>query len=379
MVVKIEVFGEGLNQLINGNLIIFKRWIRSRKPVKIGDMVELIDEEENPVACGIWDKIGARILNFNECPNSLDDLIFEKFEFSKKSRERMGYENVYRLIHGDGDLFPGLIVDVYGPLAVIQSSSMAIDTIIPIIVKELVKVTGVDTVAEKSVQRVRSKSNLPPREKIHLGSRKEVIVEVDIEGIKYYVSLKSRKTGLYLDQRENRVYTRRFARGSSFLDLFSYTGGFGLNALHEGARHVTFVDKDTEALSALKKNLKLNNIDDSRVRIVKEDAFKFLRRSVKRDLNYEVTSVDPPALMDDYKDGLQRYKEVYVLSSQLSKDISVLSSCSRSMKLPLFISTVYDSVREPYSLLEVRGSAPDHPIRRGLEDYLKVAYVSYEG
>ena len=379
MVSKIVAFGDGLNQLIKGSLILFRRWIKQRKPMRIGEMVEILDEEGDAIACGLWDKIGVRVLGFDECPGSVEDLIRMRFEDSKRVRERLGYIHVYRLIHGDGDLFPGLVVDVYGPLAVVQSSSMAIDTIMPIIVRTLREVTGVDTVAEKSVQRVRSRSNLPFVEKIHVGNRKEVVVEVDGEGVKYLVSLKSRKTGLYLDQRENRIFTKRFSKDVRFLDLFSYTGGFGLNALHGGAKKVVFVDKDKDALSILKINLRLNGFDESKSEIFHEDAFRFLKRALKRRIEFDVTSVDPPAFMDDYKEGLKMYKEAYTSSSLITQSISILSSCSRKMNQRVFLSTIFESVREPYRLLETRGSAPDHPIRRGLEDYLKTAFVFLEG
>ncbi len=376
---RVIAFGDGSLQLLKGNLIIFKRWVKAKEPLRIGEMIEVLNEEEEPIACGIWDSIGLRVLEFSECPQDVETLVSNKLSSAKRIRERMGYEEVYRLIHGDGDLFPGLIIDVYGPLAVIQSSSLAVDVLLPIIIESLVRVTGVDTVAEKSVQRVRSKSKLPPKEVIHKGKRKEVVVEVDKEGIKYVVTLKSRKTGLYLDQRENRVYARRFSKSGSFLDLFSYTGGFGLNALHEGASKVVFVDRDPEALSLLRRNLKLNGFEESRTRIVREDAFKFLKKSLKRGSRFQVSSVDPPALMDDYKSGLKMYRELYALSSTVTSDISILSSCSRSFTLSMFKNTLFDVLEEPYRLLEIRGSAPDHPTRRGLEDYLKVAYVALGG
>ncbi len=374
MVETIEVFGDGLKELEKGNLIVFKRWLE-KKAIKIGEMVELVSEDY-VIGCGLWDKIGVRVLSFNPCPSTVEELIREKINTSRKIRERIGYVNVYRLIHGDGDLFPGLIVDVYGPLGVIQSSSAAVDVHVETIAEIMKKELGVSNVAEKSVQRVRSKAKLTPRERMVIGNLKEVVVEVDIEGVKYKVSVKGRKTGLYLDQRENRVFVQRISGGERFLDLFSYTGGFGLNALMGGAKSVTFVDKDKEALALLKENLKLNGIVERKVRIVNADAWEYLKRAVKRKWSFDVSSADPPALMDDRKDGLMLYKSAYALTREITKTTLVPSSCSRSMSRELFLRTLYDSLSEPYRILEVRGSAPDHPVRRGIEDYLKTAFVS---
>ncbi|UXD21413.1 SAM-dependent methyltransferase [Ignicoccus pacificus DSM 13166] len=369
----VEVYGDGVKAIERGELIIYKRWVE-KKPIKLGQMVELVSEDY-VLGCGIWDRIGVRILSFEPCPSSIDDLIEENLMRAKKLRERVGYWNAYRLVHGDGDLFPGLVVDIYKDIAVLQSSSAAIDVLVDKIAAKVKKVTGVDTVVEKSVQRVRSKAGLRPRERTLIGSKKETVVEVDVEGIKYKVDVRGRKTGLYLDQRENRVLAQRISKNSSFLDLFSYTGGFGLNALHGGAKKVVFVDTDEQALKLLRENLKLNNIPENKVEIVKEDAWKYLRKTMKRRRSFDVVSVDPPALMDDLRNGYELYRSAYAGARAVGRNFLILSSCSRSMSRSLFLKAIYESLDEPYRVMEVRGSAPDHPTRVGIEDYLKTAFI----
>ncbi len=352
-----------------GNPIIFKRWL-SIKKLPIGEMVEVIADDVR--ACGLADRIGVRIFLFDECPNDAKELFREVIEkaFTVKSKLRW---QAYRLINGDGDSFPGLIVDVYKDIAVLQSSSLAIDKHIMTIARIVKEVTGVDTVAEKSVQRVRAKVGLKPREGLLIGKKKETIV--DEEGVKFKVSIEGQKTGLYLDQRENRVFMEKFAEGN-FLDAFSYTGGFGLHALKAGARKVTFVDEDPWALKVLKENLRLNGFEEERAEVVRSDAWKFMERALRKGISFNSGSVDPPALMDDYPNGFNLYVKAYSLAFEITEGILALSSCSRSMDRETFLRALSIALSPSYRILEIRGSAADHSIRFGLEDYLKTAFVS---
>jgi len=366
---RIRVVGEGPKLLERGEMIIYRRWLKG-SPAPVGALVTLSDGEED-LACGLLDKIGVRVISFEPCPDSAEEAFREVIEKAFEAKS-LRYE-AYRLINGDGDSFPGLIVDVYKDLAVLQSSSLAIDKHIMTIAKIVKDVTGAEAVAEKSSQRVRAKVGLPPREGLLIGNKKETVV--DEEGVKFKVSIEGQKTGLYLDQRENRVYAERFSSGSKFLDAFSYTGGFGLHALKAGAREVTFVDEDPWALRVLRENLRLNNFDEGKVRVVREDAWKFFARSIKRGKSFEVGSVDPPALMDDYKDGYVRYVRAYSGAGSIIEVLAVLSSCSRSMDRETFVRAVHQALAPKYRILELRGSAPDHSTRMGLEDYLKTAFV----
>ena len=369
MTVRVRAIGEGSKLINRGNPIIFKRWL-SIKKLPIGEMVEVIADDA--VACGLTDKIGVKILAFENCPNNIQDLFMEVIEKAFTVKFKLGWQ-AYRLINGDGDSFPGLIVDVYKDIAVLQSSSLAIDRHIMTIAKIVKEVTGVDTVAEKSVQRVRAKVGLKPREGILIGKKKETVV--DEEGVKFKVSLEGQKTGLYLDQRENRIFMEKFAEGK-FLDAFSYTGGFGLHALRAGARKVTFVDEDPWALKVLRDNLKLNGIDEEKVEVVRSDAWKFMERALRKGSSFGSGSVDPPALMDDRPNGFSLYIKAYSLAFKITEGVLALSSCSRSMDRETFLRALSIALSPSYRILEIRGSAADHSIRFGLEDYLKTAFVS---
>ena len=354
--------------------VIYQKHVKG--DAEVGELVEV--ETEEGKFCALWDATGPvrlRILFWHECPGSVEEAIREVITKSFEVRRRNGAADwdAYRLVNSDGDSFPGLIVDVYKDLAVLQSSSLAVDKHLMKIASIVKEITGVEAVAEKSSQRVRAKVGLPLRERMLIGNKKETVV--DEEGVKFKVSLEGQKTGLYLDQRENRVYSERFAAGSKFLDAFSYTGGFGLHALKAGAREVTFVDEDPWALKVLKENLRLNNFDERKVKIVRSDAWKFFERAIKRGTEFDVGSVDPPALMDDYRDGYARYVRAFSGAAETIRSLAVLSSCSRSMDRNTFLKAIHQAAAPNYRILELRGSAPDHSVRLGLEDYLKVAFV----
>ncbi len=378
MTVRVRAIGEGSKLINRGNPIIFKRWL-SIKKLPIGEMVEVIADDA--VACGLTDKIGVKILAFENCPNNIQDLFMEVIEKAFTVKFKLGWQ-AYRLINGDGDSFPGLIVDVYKDIAVLQSSSLAIDRHIMTIAKIVKEVTGVDTVAEKSVQRVRAKVGLKPREGILIGKKKETVV--DEEGVKFKVSLEGQKTGLYLDQRENRIFMEKFAEGK-FLDAFSYTGGFGLHALRAGARKVTFVDEDPWALKVLRDNLKLNGIDEEKVEVVRSDIWPYLKSTFKRGIRWDSASYDPPAFIptkEMLREKIRDYITLYTFALKLAKKGSpvALSSCSQPLDRDKFlwvIGRAQEYSNRDVRVTSIRGPARDHVIKPGTEymEYLKFALL----
>ncbi len=370
----IEVNGEAVLKSLRYAPVIYQKHVRGKG--EIGRLYTI--RIDNLEICAMWDETGPvrlRVFGRGPCPKSVEELFYKLISDAYRIREKAKVTEwqAYRLINGDGDSFPGLIVDVYKDIAVLQSSSLAIDKHIMTIARIVKEVTGVDTVAEKSVQRVRAKVGLKPREGLLIGKKKETIV--DEEGVKFKVSIEGQKTGLYLDQRENRVFMEMFAEGN-FLDAFSYTGGFGLHALKAGARKVTFVDEDPWALKVLRENLRLNGIEEDKVEVVRSDAWKFMERALRKGISFSSGSVDPPALMDDYPNGFSLYVKAYSLAFKITEGVLALSSCSRSMDRETFLRALSIALSPSYRILEIRGSAADHSIRFGLEDYLKTAFVS---
>ena len=378
---KVEVAREAFEKVIEGGPVIYSKWVKGK--AEIGEMVEVYSEGEL-VGCGIYDQTGpvrVRIMDFDKCPLRVEDLWEQRILEALEARYKNGSAlwDAFRLLAGDGDLTSGLIVDIYKDTAVLQSSSLAVDKHLRIISELLVKNVGIRNVVNKSVQRVRLKVGLEPREEVIVGKAEEVIV--DEEGVKFKVNFKLQKTGLYLDQRENRVYFRNMIKDGSFLDAFSYTGGFGLHALFAGAKEVTFVDEDEEALSILRENLKINGFE-GKVEIVKSDIWPFLRGLRRR---YDYASFDPPAFIPskEYMEiGMRDYMRLYTYAFKTveSGGILSLSSCSYFFNRELFLRTIAKAsmfAKRNYKIFALRGASRDHVLRGGADylEYLKNAFI----
>ena len=379
----IEVNEEAVLKSLRYAPVIYQKHVRGKG--EVGELYTIrLDDLE---ICAMWDETGPvrlRVFGKGPCPRTVEELFYKLISNAYRVREKTKVTEwqAYRLINGDGDSFPGLIVDVYKDIAVLQSSSLAIDKHIMTIARIVKEVTGVDTVAEKSVQRVRAKVGLKPREGLLIGKKKETIV--DEEGVKFKVSIEGQKTGLYLDQRENRVFMEKFAEGN-FLDAFSYTGGFGLHALKAGARKVTFVDEDPWALKVLKENLRLNGFEEERVEVVRSDIWPYLKSALKKGLRWDSASYDPPAFIptkEVLKEKIKDYITLYTLALRLAKEGSpvALSSCSQPLDRDKFLWTIGKA--QEYSqrdarIASIRGPSRDHVIKPGTEymEYLKFALL----
>jgi len=377
----IVVNEEAVKKALRYAPVIYQKHVKGRG--EVGELYTL--QTEHGEICVMWDESGPvrlRVFKRGPCPRTVDELFTDIIMKAYRVREkaRVTKWQAYRLINGDGDSFPGLIVDVYKDIAVLQSSSLAIDKHIMKIARIVKEVTGVDTVAEKSVQRVRAKVGLRPREGLLIGSKKETIV--DEEGVKFKVSLEGQKTGLYLDQRENRVFMEKFVEGN-FLDAFSYTGGFGLHALKAGAKKVTFVDEDPWALKVLRENLRLNGFEEERAEVVRSDIWPFLKMMLKKGKRWESASYDPPAFIptkEVLKEKIKDYITLYTLAFKLSVDggIVALSSCSQPLDREKFLWTIgraQEYSEKDVRIVSVRGASRDHVIKPGTEymEYLKFA------
>ncbi len=371
---------EALRKALTGPPIIFEKNVKGRG--EVGELVEI--EFEGSKLCGMWDDTGPvrlRLLLFHECPSSAREAFEELIETSYRVRELNGAANwdAYRLVNGDGDMLSGLIVDVYKDVAVVQSSSKAIDVHLKEIAEIVKKVTGVSSVYEKSVQRVRRKVGLEPREGFLIGNVKEVVV--DEEGVKLYVNVTLQKTGLYLDQRENRVLFGQLAFGK-VLDLFSYTGGFGLHALANGATRVKFVDEDPEALRILRVNLRLNSVSEEKVEVVQSDVWSFLRKDEEK---FDSMSVDPPAFIPSkeyFEMGLRDYLKVYTESLKRLEvgGLGAFSSCSQPLTREKFLEAIGKASKYSKSrvrIFKVSGASRDHVISPHVPylEYLKTAFL----
>ena len=290
-----------------------------------------------------------------------------------------------RVIFGEADFLPGLVVDKFADVLVVESLALGIDRFkgrIVGILKELMEEDGIHIrgVYERSDAKVREQEGME-RYKGFIGEPFDTKVEIVENGVRYYVDVRDgQKTGFFLDQKYNRRAVGKLCSGARVLDCFTHTGSFALNAGLCGAAHVTGVDASELGVNQARENAALNGLQD-RVEFVCADVFDLLPRLEKQGEKYDVVILDPPAFTksrSSIKKAVKGYREINLRGMKLVKDGGYLATCSCShfMDYELFTQTVGQAARNVHKRLrqvEFRTQAPDHPILWGAGDsyYLK--------
>lgn len=273
--------------------------------------------------------------------------------------------NAIRLINAEGDGIPGLIVDSYAGVLVIQISHPALDSLKDLIVSLLVDACAPRAIYEKSTSFMRKKSGMEEARGLLYGSEHPE-VEILENGLKFSVDMQTgQKTGLFLDQREMRAFIREHARGKRVLNGFAYTGGFSISALAGGALHVDSVEISGRCRAPIEKNLSLNGLSNHQ--FVEADFFEFLKTS---DLAYDLVILDPPAFVkkrNDIATGFRAYKELnrHVLSKIPSGSLLLTCSCSYHVDESLFQNIIFRASLESKRQVQIisrHRQALDHPI-----------------
>ena len=268
--------------------------------IEEGETVRVMNSDHRFIAVGHFQmgSIAVRVLSFSDVP--IDAAFWaSRLQSALAVRLTLGLadnptNNTYRLVHGEGDHLPGLVIDVYGKTAVMQAHSIGMHLQRKEIAEQLVMVMG-NRVANVYYK---SETTLPFMEPdngfIYGGSDENVAME---NGLQFYVDwLRGQKTGFFVDQRENRSLLERFAKGRRVLNMFCYTGGFSFYAMRGGAQWVHSVDSSAKAIELTNRNVTLNFPDDQRHQAFCEDAFKFLEGiSSAAGQGYDLIILDPPA------------------------------------------------------------------------------------
>ena len=290
-----------------------------------------------------------------------------------------------RVIFGEADFLPGLVVDKFADVLVVESLALGIDRfkgMIVDILKELMETDGIHIrgVYERSDAKVREQEGME-RIKGFIGEPFDTKVEIVENGVRYYVDVKDgQKTGFFLDQKYNRRAAAKLCRGARVLDCFTHTGSFALNAGLAGAEHVLGVDASELGVAQARENAALNGLSD-RVEFICEDVFDLLPRLEKQGEKFDVVILDPPAFTksrSSIKKAVKGYREINLRGMKLVKDGGYLATCSCShfMDQELFTKTIGQAAQNVHKRLrqvEFRTQAPDHPILWGAGDsyYLK--------
>ncbi len=319
-------------------------------------------------------QLALRIWSFDET-SRIDAAFFERrFRIAQALRERMNIPartDAYRLCASEGDGVPGVTVDVYGNYAVMQLTSAGADSHRAEIVEALLKLRSFDGIYERSDVAVRAHEGLSDVTGLLAGALPPERLEIQEDGRRFYVDIQhGHKTGFYCDQRDSRTLVERYADRCEVLNLFSYTGGFGVAALRGGASHVTNVDSSAAALALAADNFRLNDMDETRFTNVEADGFSYLRRCRGEQRRFDMVILDPPKLVESMKAlprGARAYKDAMLQGFHLLKPGGLMFtfSCSGLVPRELFAKIAADAALDAHCdarIVAELGQGADHPV-----------------
>ncbi len=372
-----------------GHLWVFSNEVDIvRTPLKSfapGDLVEIQSHNGHFVGNGYVNPnllIAARILSRDEKHLPDRSLLVHRLNIALSLRERLYPKPFYRLVFGESDGLPGLVVDRYGDVLVAQITSAGMEKMKADIVAALTKVLKPAGILFRNDVGIRELEGLPLYTEVVHGSVPDTVT-LEEHGQKFEVALKGgQKTGWFFDQHDNRGRLLRYVSGQRVLDVFSYVGAWGIQAATHGAREVWCVDSSATALAHAERNAMLNGIN---IQIHEADAFEALKSLHAAGKKFDVVVLDPPAFVKRKKDliaGRDAYRRLNQLGMQLLERDGLLVSCSCSHHLPAeeLLASIQMGARHlnrDAQLLEQGSQAADHPVHPAIPEtaYLKVFFV----
>ena len=339
-----------------------------------GDLVEVYGANNRYLGIGHFQigSIAVRILSFQQ--QEIDQAFWENririaYELRKTLRLTASeHNNTYRLVHGEGDNLPGLVIDMYAHTAVMQAHSVGMHLARHHIAEALKQILG------NTLQNIYYKSEATLPYKANLGSEDGYLLGGDVEdialenGLRFCVDWqKGQKTGFFVDQRENRSLLEHYAKDRAVLNMFCYTGGFSFYAMRGGAKVVHSVDSSAKAIALTNKNVSLNFPGDPRHQAFAEDAFKYLEHMGS---NYDLIILDPPAFAkhkDVLRNALQGYRKLNAIAFEKIKPGGILFtfSCSQVVNKEHFRLAVFSAAAQSgrsVRILHQLTQPADHPV-----------------
>ncbi len=356
-----------------------------------GSVVTVLDGSGREVGKGFFNPrsiIAVRLLTRSRRESITPHWFQERVRAAVRLRRQwMGQRDAYRVFYAESDGIPGLVVDRYGPMLVMEILSLGLVPYTPAIVEMLVEEMHPQGIYERGDLSTREHEGLPRRDRLVYGSLVDP-VEITEHGVRMSVDIvRGQKTGHFLDQHDNRGRVGELAGGKEVFDVFCHTGGFGLIAAANGASHVVGVDQDKEALRRAAHNAAANGLDQ-RVAWVAANAFDWLREHSDRGAQYDLGILDPPAFTkskDRVAAAVKGYKEINLRAMKLIRPGGVLvtASCSYHLSEADFISVIASAardIRRYVRIMEIRGQGPDHPMLPGSPEtrYLKCVILTVE-
>jgi 23S rRNA (cytosine1962-C5)-methyltransferase len=344
---------------------------------KSGETVQVRSADGKPLALAAWSpqsQIRARVWSFDAASRIDAGFFRHRIERALALRSALSaqrHTNAMRLVHGESDGLPGLVVDRYGDVLVAQFLSAGAEHWRETILDALAESTGCEAIYERSDAEVRTMEGLSPRAGFARGNRDARRCAIVEYGLNFRVDVEAgQKTGFFLDQRENRQRVRALAAGREVLDCFAYTGGFSIAALAGDAKRVLAVESSAPALEVARENLAANPFDAARVEFMQADVFAYLRQLRDRASAFDVVVLDPPKFAPTAAqsgNAARAYKDINLLALKLLRPGGLLAtfSCSGGVPAQLFQSIVAGAAVDAgveAKIIERFGAAADHPV-----------------
>lgn len=330
--------------------------------------------------------ICARVFSFREGQLFNRELLIRRINAALRLRDSLYDFPAYRLIHGEGDLLPGLVVDRYDSTLVVQISTAGMQSMEAEVIESLVECLKPTAIHVSSTSAVRELEGLEPREESVYGKVPES-VHIKENGLGFEVPvIGGQKTGWFYDHRSNRQLLQNFCEGKRVLDAYSYLGAWGINALAGGATEVVAIDSSQAACDGAVHNGKINNFDDSKYTVMKGDVAECLSKlKADTEKKFDVVVLDPPAFIQRAKDkrnGTEKYRKINSLAAKLLTENGLLvsASCSHHLTESDLQRVMLQSARSAGCGLQIlaRGhQGPDHPVHAAIPEteYLKAIFA----
>jgi 23S rRNA (cytosine1962-C5)-methyltransferase len=378
-------------RVVNGHPWIFGNEVNMiDEAAKAGDIVDVFTHDDKFVGRGYINpqsQIVVRLLTRDKNEIVNDDFFYNRLLKAWNYRQQLGYVENCRLIFGEADYMPQLIIDKFNDYFVIQTLALGIDKWKPAIVAAINKIFKPKGIYERNDVPVRELEGLQ-QHKGFLSDPFPTEITINENGIKFLVDVENgQKTGYFLDQQDNRRAIEHIVKGADVLGAFCYTGTFEIHAAHYGAKSVLGLDISENACNMARKNAELNNLQDICM-FQCVNAFDVLKTWVKDGRKYDVVMLDPPSFTKTraaIEKAITGYKEINLRGMKLVKPggFLVTSSCTNLVQPEMFLDMIYSAAKDAKRKLRqvtLQSQSSDHPIIRGWENtnYLKFLIVQVE-
>ncbi|HSC36532.1 MAG TPA: class I SAM-dependent rRNA methyltransferase, partial [Chitinophagaceae bacterium] len=352
-----------------------------------GDIVDVLTYDKKFIGRGYINpksQIIVRLLTRKKNEEINEAFFYERLSQAWAYKSRLGYRENCRLVFGEADFLPALIIDKFNDYFVIQTLALGIDIWKPALVAALEKLFQPKGIYERNDVPVRELEGLP-QQKGFLSAPFDTNITINENGLKFYVDIENgQKTGYFLDQQDNRRAIRHIVQGADVLGAFTYTGTFEIHAAHYGAKSVLGIDISANAVEQANRNAALNGLEKI-VRFEALNAFDVLKQWGKEDKQWDVVMLDPPAFTksrENIQKAITGYKEINLRGMKLIKPggFLVTSSCTNLVSPELFLQTIDMAAKDARRKLRQvvwQAQSADHPILRGIDNthYLKFLIV----